>query len=212
MSKINNIIFDLGGVILNLDYSRTIKEFNKLGLFNFESLYSQKKQSGIFDDFEKGEISIEKFIYSINNTTKLNIKKTDFRFAWNAMLLDLPKERLEFIKKLKKDFKVYLLSNTNEIHIEKFEANLKKNNFLEEFQSCFDQIYYSYKIGLRKPDKDCFNKVLKDHNLIAHETLFIDDSLQHIEGAKKVGIKAILLKKEITILELVPGIIQLKHH
>ena len=89
---------------------------------------------------------------------------------------------------------------------------LKKNNFLEEFQSCFDQIYYSSKIGLRKPDKDCFNKVLKDHNLIAHETLVIDDSLQHIEGAKKVGIKAILLKKEITILELVPGIIQLKHH
>ena len=104
MSKIKNIIFDLGGVILNLDYSRTIKEFNKLGLFNFESLYSQKKQSGIFDDFEKGEISIEKFIYSINNTTKLNIKKTDFRYAWNAMLLDLPKERLEFIKKLKKGF------------------------------------------------------------------------------------------------------------
>ena len=180
MYDIKNIIFDLGGVILNLDYSNTIKEFNKLGLFNFEKLYNQKKQVQIFDDFEKGKISPEKFIFLIRQLVKVNIKEIDFINAWNAMLLEIPLERLEFIKKLKKKFKIYLLSNTNE---------------LKDFQNCFDQIYYSSEIGMRKPDAECFLKVIQDHHLNAHETLFIDDTIQHVKGARKVGINAILLKK-----------------
>ena len=105
MTNIKNIIFDLGGVILNLGYSNTIKEFRKLGLFNFEKLYSQKKQSQIFNDFEKGKISAEKFIFSIRQLVKVNIKEIDFINAWNTMLLEIPLERLEFIKKLKKILK-----------------------------------------------------------------------------------------------------------
>ena len=212
MTKIKNIIFDLGGVILNLDYTKTDKEFHKLGLNNFSKLYSKKKQSKIFDDFEKGRFSAEKFIFLIKQSEKLKIKDSDFRNAWNAMLLEIPKERMEFIKRLKKDYNIYLLSNTNEIHIKKFEADLRKNNWLRDFQDCFDQVYYSSNMGMRKPDYDCFNKVLEDHNLKAHETLFIDDSLQHIEGAKKVGINAYLLNKEDSILRLVPDIIQSELH
>ena len=212
MTKIKNIIFDLGGVILNLDYSKTDKEFHKLGLKNFSKLFSKKKQSKIFDDFEKGRFSAEKFIFLIKQSEKLKIKESDFINAWNAMLLEIPKERMEFIKRLKKDYNIYLLSNTNEIHIKKFEADLRKNNWLRDFQDCFDQVYYSSNMGMRKPDYDCFNKVLEDHNLKAHETLFIDDSLQHIEGAKKVGINAYLLNKEDSILRLVPDIIQSELH
>ena len=212
MTKIKNIIFDLGGVILNLDYSKTVKEFNKLGVFNFEKLYSKKKQSKVFDDFEKGRFSAEKFISKIKQSEKLDIKEFDFINAWNAMLLEIPKERIEFIKKLKKDYNIFLLSNTNEIHIKKFEADLRRNNCLIDFQDCFEEIYYSSDMGMRKPDNNCFNKVLKDHNLKARETLFIDDSYQHIEGAKKAGINSILLKKEDTILQIVPDIIQSKLH
>ena len=212
MTKIKNIIFDLGGVILNLDYSKTDKEFHKLGLNNFSKLYSKKKQSKIFDDFEKGRFSAEKFIFLIKQSENLKLKDSDFINAWNAMLLEIPKERMEFIKRLKKDYNIYLLSNTNEIHIKKFEADLRKNNWLRDFQDCFDQVYYSSNMGMRKPDYDCFNKVLEDHNLKAHETLFIDDSLQHIEGAKKVGINAYLLNKEDSILRLVPDIIQSELH
>ena len=212
MTKIKNIIFDLGGVILNLDYSKTVEEFNKIGFFNFEKVYNQKKQSKIFDDFEKGEISNDKFISLIQQSEKLKIDENDFINAWNAMLLEIPKERIEFIKKLKKDYNIFLLSNTNEIHIKKFEADLRKKNWLNDFHNCFEQIYYSSNIGMRKPDEDCFIKIIEDHNLIAHETLFIDDSIQHIEGAKKVGINAFLLKKENTILQLVPDIIQSEHH
>ena len=212
MTKIKNIIFDLGGVILNLDYSKTVKEFYKLGLINFEKLYSQKKQSKIFDDLEKGKFSAEKFIFLITQSEKLQIKESDFINAWNAMLLEIPNERIEFIKKLKKDYNIFLLSNTNEIHIKKFETDLSKNNCLKDFQNCFNQIYYSSNMGMRKPDNNCFNKVLEDHNLKANETLFIDDSAQHIEGAKSVGINAVLLKKEATILQLVPDITQSKLH
>ena len=212
MTKIKNIIFDLGGVILNLDYTKTDKEFHKLGLNNFSKLYSKKKQSKIFDDFEKGRFSAEKFIFLIKQAEKIKIKDSDFINAWNAMLLEIPKERMDFIKRLKKDYNIYLLSNTNEIHIKKFEADLRKNNWLRDFQDCFDQVYYSSNMGMRKPDYDCFNKVLEDHNLKAHETLFIDDSVQHIEGAKKVGINAYLLNKEDSILRLVPDIIQSELH
>ena len=212
MTKIKNIIFDLGGVILNLDYTKTDKEFHRLGLNNFSKLYSKKKQSKIFDDFEKGRFSAEKFIFLIKQSEKLKIKDSDFINAWNAMLLEIPKERMEFIKRLKKDYNIYLLSNTNEIHIKKFEADLRKNNWLRDFQDCFDQVYYSSNMGMRKPDYDCFNKVLEDHNLKSHETLLIDDSVQHIEGAKKVGINAYLLNKEDSILRLVPDIIQSELH
>ena len=138
MSKIKNIIFDLGGVILNLDYSKTVNEFKKLGVLNFEDLYSQKKQSIVFDDFEKGKIQPGEFISSINDSENLKIKEIDFINAWNAMLLEISFENLEFIAGLKNDHKVFLLSNTNEIHINKFEDDLKKEKMLNKFNNCFD--------------------------------------------------------------------------
>ena len=141
MSEIKNIIFDLGGVILNLDYSKTVNEFKKLGVLNFQELYSQKKQSIIFDDFEKGNIQSKKFISSINIAKNLKIKEFDFINAWNAMLLEIPIKRLEFIEGLKNDYKVFLLSNTNEIHINKFEDDLIKEKMLDKFHNCFDKIY-----------------------------------------------------------------------
>ena len=212
MTKIKNIIFDLGGVILNLDYSKTVIEFQKLGLLNFEKLYSQKKQSSVFDDFEKGRINANDFISSINKFYGLNINKTAFTMAWNAMLLDIPKERVNYIRELKKDFKIFLLSNTNEIHIKKFESDLRKSNNLKDFQNCFDKIYYSSNMGMRKPDMECFKKVINEHGLKPDETLFIDDSIQHVNGAKRVGIKAMLLKKKVSILDLVPDTIPPKLH
>jgi putative hydrolase of the HAD superfamily len=105
-----------------------------------------------------------------------------------------------------------LLSNTNEIHIKKFEGDLKTNNMLEQFYKCFDKIYYSSRMGKRKPEENCFIQVLEENGLIAENTLFIDDSIQHIEGAKKVGIKTFHLEKNKSILNLVPDIIQSKHH
>ena len=119
MTEIKSIIFDLGGVILNLDYSKTEDEFKKIGVLHFTELYSQKKQTLLFDDFEKGKIKPEEFISSIKESENLKIKEIDFINAWNAMLLEIPIEKLQFIDGLKKDYKIILLSNTNEIHIKK---------------------------------------------------------------------------------------------
>ena len=212
MTEIKSIIFDLGGVILNLNYSKTEDEFKKIGVLNFKEFYSQKKQTLLFDDFEKGKIKPEEFISSFKESENLKIKEIDFINAWNAMLLEIAIEKLQFIDGLKKDYKIILLSNTNEIHIKKFEDDLKKNNMLEQFYKCFDKIYYSSRMGKRKPEENCFNQVLEENGLIAENTLFIDDSIQHIEGAKKVGVKTIHLEKNKSILDLVPDIIQSKHH
>jgi putative hydrolase of the HAD superfamily len=212
LKKIKSIIFDLGGVILNLDYSKTEDEFKKIGVLHFKELYSQKKQTLLFDEFEKGKIKPEEFIFSLKDSENLKIKEVDFINAWNAMLLEIPIEKLQFIDDLKKNYKIYLLSNTNEIHIKKFEGDLKTNNMLEQFYKCFDKIYYSSRMGKRKPEENCFNQVLEENGLIAENTLFIDDSIQHIEGAKKVGIKTFHLEKNESILNLVPDIIQSKHH
>ena len=212
MTEIKSIIFDLGGVILNLNYSKTEDEFKKIGVLNFKEFYSQKKQTLLFDDFEKGKIKPEEFISSFKESENLKIKEIDFINAWNAMLLEIPIEKLQFIDDLKKDYKIILLSNTNEIHIKKFEDDLKKNNMLAQFYKCFDKIYYSSRMGKRKPEENCFNQVLEENGLIAENTLFIDDSIQHIEGAKKAGIKTFHLEKNKSILDLVPDIIQSKHH
>jgi len=212
MTEIKSIIFDLGGVILNLNYSKTEDEFKKIGVLNFKEFYSQKKQTLLFDDLEKGKIKPEEFISSLKESENLKIKEIDFINAWNAMLLEIPIEKLQFIEGLKKDYKIILLSNTNEIHIKKFEDDLKKNNMLEQFYKCFDKIYYSSRMGKRKPEENCFNQVLEENGLIAENTLFIDDSIQHIEGAKKVGVKTFHLEKNKSILDLVPDIIQSKHH
>ena len=212
MNKIKNIIFDLGGVILNLDYTKTVDEFKKIGLLNFQDLYSQKMQNILFDDFEKGEVSSAEFISYLIDSENLKIKEIDFINAWNAMLLEIPMKKLEFIDALKKDYKVFLLSNTNEIHINKFEDDLKKNNMLNQFYKCFDKVYYSSRMGKRKPDENCFKQVLEENQLVPQQTLFIDDSVQHIKGAKRIGIETFHLEKNKSIIDLVPDIIQSKLH
>ena len=210
MSEIKNIIFDLGGVILNLNYQATIDAFEKLGVKNFENLYNQKKQTELFNNFEKGLISSKNFIYQLQQTTA--ISKKQIINAWNAMLLNLPKERLEFILSLKKNYRTFLLSNTNEIHIEYFENQLSKKNHLSLFSTCFDKIYYSCRIKDRKPNASCFKKVLSENNLSIKETLFIDDSIQHINTAKKMEINTYLMEQNKSIIDLFPDIIQQAHH
>ncbi len=206
MSEIKNIIFDLGGVILNLNYSATTDAFNALGFNNFDNFYSQEQQTDLFNDFEKGLISDKIFLKRFKKETAL--EKIDIIKAWNSMLLDLPSKRLHFIKALKTNYSVFLLSNTNEIHIKHFEEKLLKENNLSLFKNSFHKIYYSCRINNRKPDLACFQKVLKENSLKAKETLFIDDSIQHIKGAQKLNIKTYLMEQNKSIIDLFPDIIQ----
>jgi len=199
---IRNIIFDLGGVLLNLDMEKTRKSFHELGMINFEEHFTQAKQSGIFDAFDCGKISENEFRSALKKHLPEAVNDVEIDFAWNAMLLDLPKERLELLQSLGKKYRLFLLSNTNEIHVAAFSKYLQATFGMSDFSSYFENWYYSCRIGKRKPNADAFEHVLSENNLIASETIFIDDSFQHVEGAKKIGIKGIFLSPEKTILDL----------
>ena len=149
MKKCKAIIFDLGAVILNINYQNTIDEFTKLGVTNAATFYSKKVQTNLFNQIETGMISSNEFLKALQKeTNKTNI--TQLEQAWNAMLLDLPEERLQLIKKLKSNHTIFLLSNTNAIHINAFKKQLGDKKWLA-FCKLFDKMYLSHEVGLRKP-------------------------------------------------------------
>lgn len=197
--KIKNIIFDLGGVLLNIDYRLTEKAFMNLGCKNFHAIYSQAKQTSLFDDFEKGKISESGFFTELKTLSGLkNNTEQELKDAWKAMLIDFPQSHYTLLKNLKNKYRIFLLSNTNETHINGFATIIEKACGFSAFENLFENTYYSSRMGMRKPDADCFLHVLGENNLVAEETIFIDDSIQHIEGAIKAGIKAHWLEKQMT--------------
>lgn len=191
---VKNIIFDLGGVLLNLDFNRTQNAFIKLGVINFDEYYSKAKQTGVFNLFETGKLTEEEFCDELRNLTKINLVNGEIISAWNAMLLDFPLIRKELLLKLKFHFNTSLLSNTNVTHVKAFNRIIKHDIAEESLAPLFHTHYFSNEIGLRKPNSDAFEFVLSQNKFIAEETLFLDDSIQHIEGALKLGIKAIHIK------------------
>ncbi len=201
-NHIKNIIFDLGGVILNINYNLTADAFIKLGLKDFEEKYSQAKQSRLFDKLETGEISAGQFRKELKTYIGDFVSDADIDGAWNTMLLDLPAERIELLKKLSAKYRLFLLSNTNIIHFNAYSAYLQNKFGKMIFDDIFEKQYLSFKLGLRKPDKKIFELVLNENNIKPSETLFIDDSMQHIHGAEETGIITYLLQPPETIIEL----------
>jgi putative hydrolase of the HAD superfamily len=197
-----NIIFDLGGVILNIDYRLTSQAFQNLGLSDFDEKYSQAKQSHLFDRLETGKITPEDFRKKLKAYFSQTVSDTDMDNAWNAMLLDLPKQRIDLLKQLSKNYRLFLLSNTNIIHYRAYSAYLKQTFGKMIFDEIFEKQYLSFEIGMRKPDKQIFELVLNENNLRPSETLFIDDSIQHVEGAAKTGINAYHLQPTETIINV----------
>jgi glucose-1-phosphatase len=199
---IRNIIFDLGGVLLNIDYQKTIDSFKKLGLKNFDEMYSQASQFNLFDDLEVGRIGEEKFVKAIKKKLPTEIEEQDILKAWNAMLLDFPIERFEMLKKVSKNYKIYLLSNTNIIHLKEYIKYLDNHFGYENFKNCFKKVWLSHEVNMRKPHPETFLKLLATEQLFVEETLFIDDSIQHVEGAKEAGLKAIWLDLKNTKIDV----------
>jgi putative hydrolase of the HAD superfamily len=193
MKKFDTIIFDLGGVLIDLDYTKTRVAFEDLGISQFNELYSQANQQELFDRFECGEISAQHFINNLLNFFDEPISPNKIVHAWNAMILDFPNDKLKLLEDLSLKYSLYLLSNTNEIHLPVVRQRFAKNTpkALEDF---FTKAYFSHEIGLRKPTTEIFEFVCKENSLNPNTTLFIDDSIQHIEGAKKIGLQTHHLK------------------
>lgn len=202
MQEIKNIIFDLGGVIINLDMAATRNAFVALGVVDFDSIYSQAAQSGIFDGFDRGKITPEEFRTELRKHIPHVVSDAEIDAAWDAMLLDVPKEKLDLLLRLKKKYRLFLLSNTNVLHVRNFSAELLRVHGTPDFSPYFEKWYYSCNIGMRKPDAEIFEFVLSENNLKAEETLFIDDSSQHIRGAATCGIKTAFLDKGMNLENL----------
>lgn len=192
---VKNIIFDFGGVIINVDYNKTIQGFQELGIRNADKLYSQLSQEKLFDLMETGKISTEEFYSELESFFTHKPERTALENAWNAMLLDFPRENMDLLHEIKIHYRTFLLSNTNQVHLDYYFQKLQRNYHLKNMDGFFEKTYYSHLIHRRKPDADTFLYVLKDSGLKAEETLFIDDSPQHVEGARRAGLKAYHLKK-----------------
>jgi glucose-1-phosphatase len=199
---IKNIIFDLGGVIINLDIPRTIAEFNRISAVPFQELFTAAQQIDIFNKFDKGQISDFDFFTALRKELRYQGADESLLAAWNAMLLDVPARRLDLLVKLKLEYKTFLLSNTNETHIEAFERDLYLQHGIRNFEDYFEEVFYSCRLGMRKPDAEIFEMVLRKHGLRAEETVFIDDSEQHVRGAGACGIKSYLLPPKMEVEDL----------
>ena len=192
---IKNIIFDLGGVILNIDYGKTVEAFVRLGVSGIDRMFSQHFQPALFDDFETGKISEKDFRDGIRKLAGISLKDDDIDKAWNAMLLDLPAGRLKILQDVKRHYRVFLLSNTNAIHLQAFHRYLDEEGKKEVFNSVFEKKFYSHEIGFRKPSLEAFEYVIRTANIIPQETLFIDDTLQHIQGGQQAGLQTFWLDR-----------------
>lgn len=197
--NIRHIILDFGGVIINIDYARTEKAFVDLGISDFAERYSQLQQSDLFNQLEKGKVGKAEFVAEIRKLTGEHITEQQIVDAWNAMLLDIPLRRLQILQQLQLHFDLFLLSNTNEIHEEAFNQILKAQCGFNTMAVFFDKVYYSHRVGMRKPDAEIFQMILDETGISPEKTLFVDDSPQHIEGAKALGLQTIYLQKGMTI-------------
>ncbi|NOQ25336.1 MAG: HAD-IA family hydrolase [Bacteroidales bacterium] len=192
MNKVKNIIFDLGAVIININPELTAKAMKNLGFNDFEKSYSLFKQTDIFDKLEKGLINADYLRNELRKQVKSEIADQSFDKAWGKMLLDFPKERINLLKELGKKYNIYLLSNTNAIHYKQYiQAFIDQYGF--EFNSLFVKAYYSFQMGMRKPDVNIFEFALSDSKLLPGETLFIDDLKVNIESAKSTGLQTMLV-------------------
>ncbi|HRH68355.1 MAG TPA: HAD family phosphatase [Flavobacteriales bacterium] len=186
----DTILLDLGGVLIDVDYHATAKAFRDLGHLDFERLYSKARQDHLFDGFETGALSPAQFRDRIRTLLDPSLTDTVIDTNWNAMLGSIPQERIQMIHRLKERYRVLLLSNTNAIHVPAFEAIIAHGNGIPDFKALFHGAYYSCEIGLRKPDPGSFLHVLDRHEAAPSRTLFIDDSIQHVIGARQAGLHA----------------------
>ncbi|TGD56789.1 HAD family hydrolase [Flavobacterium humi] len=177
---INTIIFDFGDVFINLDKGASLHALKKLGLDSWNG-----ELEHLNHEFERGKLTETQFIIGLKKLIP-NASIDDLRMAWSSVLLDFPLHRLEFLQRLSMKYRLFLLSNTDEIHISKFEHQVGAT-FAREFYQCFEKVYFSCEIGLRKPDPEIFNYIIKKHDLSMKRTLFIDDMKENTDIAHSLG-------------------------
>ena len=200
MQNIKNIIFDYGNVIFNIDFTKVQQAWKQLGINNADKFYAHREQDPVFNLLERGEISVAHFRDKIRELSgKPNLTDEQIDGAWNAIFLDIPQGNHELLKEVKTKYRTFLLSNINAIHYDYVHSYLQKEYGMANNDDLFEKTYYSHLVGKRKPDAEIFEQVLSENNLNPAETLFIDDSPQHLETAQKLGMQTYLMTAPDTI-------------
>ena len=202
MQAVKNIIFDLGGIFLALNYQRTKDLFIEFGVTEFDVFFTQHYANDLFEDLEKGLISPEQFYDAFRSETKTNLTNEEIKTAWNAMLVSFPKERIEWLRSIKERYNIFLFSNTNQIHYDQIMELYKRDLGVADFNELFLKPYYSHEMRLRKPYPESFLHIINEQNLTIAETLFIDDTIKNIEAADALGLQTIHLVGPKTVLDL----------
>ncbi|MFN3403114.1 MAG: HAD family hydrolase [Cytophagaceae bacterium] len=201
-SRIKNIIFDLGGVIINIDFQYTYQAFARLANTSPEDIAAKIKQYQFFQRYESGQLTDDQFRNEIRKVLAIPVSDHEIDSAWNALLLDIPEKRIRLIQQLKNKYNIFLLSNTNAIHIYEVNKILFKSTGVKKLDDLFHKAYFSYDIQLLKPHKEIYDYVLKDQKIKAGETIFLDDNDDNITGAVGAGIHAIKVLNPSNILEI----------
>jgi putative hydrolase of the HAD superfamily len=200
-SHIKNILFDLGGVILDIDVQATLKKFYELGFPAQLMQYPHSMTTDLFFKYETGKLSADEFRDEIRKVSGVNMSDKDFDEAWTAMLLRIPRERCDLLIALSKRYDLYMLSNTSDLHTPVFEKMFRETAGMDMFD-LFTKIYYSHKIGFHKPDREAWDYVVKDAGIKPAETLFLDDNIHNIKASQELGFQAIHIHERTNLLDL----------
>jgi glucose-1-phosphatase len=202
MQGIKNIIFDLGGVILNLDNRRTEEAFTQLGVKNIRQYFGLGHAASFFKDYEVGNITDQQFVDSVRTLAGLGGAPDQAIIdGWNALLLDFPVERIELLKQLGKRYRIFLFSNTNALHLAALRGIYTRTFGPGALDDHFEKAYYSHLLGMRKPEKESYEYILRENRLQGSETLFVDDAIVNVEGAELAGLKGLYLRPGISLLD-----------
>jgi glucose-1-phosphatase len=200
--SIKNLIFDLGGVILDLSVDRTLQAFARVSGIDKQQAQQIFQASPGFNEYEKGGMDDATFRQYLKTVYAIDLPDHEIDACWNAMLLGIPPGKLQLLLRLKQRYKIYLLSNTNDIHLHYINTiMLPAITGERSLDPYFHKTYYSHHMNMRKPDAEIFERVLRENNMRSHETLFLDDSALNIAGAQSVGIQTVHVTSPDLILE-----------
>lgn len=199
---IKNIIFDFGGVLYRIRYQNIPEAFEKCGIPHFEEIYSKQHQNDVMDQYEEGLISTEKFRSYIRSLASCPITDQQIDNCWNAILLGFPKEHEELLQKASQHYNLYLFSNTNQLNYDRFRADMREQFGYDIFDRYFQKCYFSQLLHIRKPKAEGFRLILQENGLAPEETLFIDDSPQHLVGARACGLQTLHLADGMGVTDL----------
>ncbi len=208
---ITSIIFDLGGVVLPLDTEATRQKILQLTGQDIREWIKFGYPHQIIKNFELGKLTEREFFEDLSQVLSYENDLYYLKEAWNAMLMPISKENIDFLNQLSEKYQLILLSNTCETHIQCFEKMLQQTHHIESLELIFDKVYYSCRIGMRKPDTKIFQKIIKENHLNPTQTIYFDDTPEHIDAAKRLGIQSYLYPQNKPLQEILKYIPQLHH-